>query len=366
MRNIAHFVKLNAQCCAIFAYLYYIITIERSLDVRTIPGETMAKKPKLIDQVRNSLRQRNYAYSTEKTYISWIKRYIGFHKMRHPKEMGEEEIREFLTHLAIDKKVSPKTQNQALNSIIYLYKYILKIDLGEINLLRPRRSKHLPTVLSQQEVHQILSLLRGETKLMAKVIYGSGLRISECLSLRIKDIDFERSQINVRDSKGNKDRVTMLPQSLQSPLKEHVEGIKMLYKVDRKNDVEGVFMPYALARKYPAAGKSWAWQWVFPSRKLSKDPRTGIIRRHHRHGSSLRKSIKAATANAGIHKQVTPHTLRHSFATHLLENNYDIRTVQELLGHKSVKTTMIYTHVLNKGPAAVTSPLDAPLIEKEK
>jgi len=292
--------------------------------------------------------------------------------MRHPKEMGEEEIREFLTHLAIDKKVSPKTQNQALNSIIYLYKYVLKIDLGEINLLRPRRSKHLPTVLSKQEVQQILSLLRGETKLMAKVIYGSGLRISECLNLRIKDIDFERSQINVRDSKGNKDRVTMLPQSLQSPLKEHIEGIKMLYKVDRKNDVEGVFMPYALARKYPASGKSWAWQWVFPSRKLSKDPRTGIIRRHHRHhrhhrhGSSLRKSIKAATANAGIHKQVTPHTLRHSFATHLLENNYDIRTVQELLGHKSVKTTMIYTHVLNKGPAAVTSPLDALLIEKEK
>ncbi len=320
----------------------------------------MSTKPKLLDQVRNSLRQRNYAYSTEKTYISWIKRYIAFHNMRHPNEMGEKEIGEFLTHLAINKKVSPKTQNQALNSIIYLYKYILKIDLGEINKLRPRKSKHLPTVLSQQEVIKILALLRGETKLMAKLIYGSGLRISECLNLRVKDLDFERSQIIVRDSKGNKDRVTMLPQSLQEPLKEHIEGIKTLHEVDQKNKVEGVFMPYALARKYPNTGKSWAWQWVFPSRNLSKDPRTGIIRRHHRHGSSLRKSIKAATKKAGVHKQVTPHTFRHSFATHLLENNYDIRTVQELLGHKSVKTTMIYTHVLNKGPSAVLSPLDLP------
>jgi len=318
----------------------------------------MSNKPKLLDQVRNSLRQRNYAYSTEKTYISWIKRFILYHDKRHPNEMGEKENGDFLTHLAVDRKVSPKTQNQALNAIIYLYKYILKIDLDEIKALRPRESKHLPTVLTQQEVHKILPLLQGEMRLMAKLLYGSGLRVSECLNLRIKDIDFEMSQIIVRDSKGNKDRLTMLPQSLQESLKEHIVGVKALYEQDQKNKVEGVYLPHALARKYPKAGKEWIWQWVFPSKGLSKDPSTRVVRRHHRHGSSLRKQIKVAAKKAGVFKQVTPHTFRHSFATHLLENKYDIRTVQELLGHKSVKTTMIYTHVLNKGPSAVLSPLD--------
>jgi integron integrase len=272
--------------------------------------------------------------------------------------MGEEEIGEFLTHLAVKKKVSPSTQNQALNAIIYLYKYILKVDLGEIKTLRPRGSKHLPTVLSPAEVSKILALLTGQVKLMAKLLYGSGLRVSEVLRLRVKDIDFEQSQIIVRDSKGNKDRVTMLPQALLEPLKEHLVSVRVIYDADRRNNVNGVELPYALARKYPNAGKEWAWQWVFPSEKLSRDPRSGIVRRHHRFGSSLRKNIKAAAMKAGIQKQVTPHTFRHSFATHLLENHYDIRTVQELLGHKSVKTTMIYTHVLNKGASAVQSPLD--------
>ncbi len=318
----------------------------------------MSNKPKLLDQVRNSLRQRNYSYSTEKTYISWIRRYILYHDKRHPGEMGEKEIGEYLTYLAIERKISPSTQNQALNSIIYLYKYILKIDLGEIKKLRPRGSKHLPTVLTPGEAHNILSLLSGENRLMGKLLYGSGLRVSECLNLRIKDLDFKMSQIVVRDSKGNKDRITMLPQSLRDPLKEHLVGVKSLYDDDLKNRVEGVYLPHALARKNPNAGKEWIWQWVFPSKSLSKDPRSGIIRRHHRHASNLRKFVKAATRKAGIHKQVTPHTFRHSFATHLLENNYDIRTVQELLGHKSVKTTMIYTHVLNKGASAVLSPLD--------
>lgn len=318
----------------------------------------MSTKPKLLDRVRNSLRQRNYSVSTERTYLFWIKDYIIFHKKRHPNEMGEKEIGEYLTYLAIERKVSPSTQNQALNSIIYLYKYILKIDLGEIKKLRPRGSKHLPTVLTQKEVHKVISLLNGENRLMTKLIYGSGLRVSECFNLRVKDLDFEMSHVIVRDSKGNRDRLTMLPQSLHEPLREHLIGIKTLYEQDRKNKIEGVYLPHALARKYPKAGKEWIWQWVFPSEKLSKDPRSEIIRRHHRHESSLRKKIKSASSKAGIQKHVTPHTFRHSFATHLLENNYDIRTVQELLGHKSVKTTMIYTHVLNKGPSAVTSPLD--------
>jgi integron integrase len=279
--------------------------------------------------------------------------------------MGEKEIEEYLTHLAVDRKVSPKTQGQALNAILYLYNHILKRDLDEIRALRPRETKRLPTVLSPKEVSNLLSFIRGENKMMAKLIYGSGLRVSECLNLRIKDIDFERSEIIVRDSKGNKDRMTMLPQSIITPLEEHFVGIEAIYAQDQKNNIAGVYLPYALAQKYPNAGKEWIWQWVFPSRKLSQDPRSGIIRRHHRSGSGLRKSVKAAARKAGIHKRVTPHALRHSFATHLLENNYDIRTVQELLGHKSVKTTMIYTHVLNRGPSAVTSPLDAPGITKD-
>ncbi len=332
--------------------------------IRPNRGREMSNKPKLLDQVRNSLRQRNYSYRTEKTYIGWIKRFILYHNKRHPNEMGEKEIGEYLTYLAVEKKVAPATQNQALNSIIYLYKHILKIDLGEIQSLRPRSSKHLPVVLTPQEANKILIHLDGVYQLMAKLLYGSGLRVSEALRIRVKDIDFNQSQILVRDSKGNKDRATMLPQSLQEPLRIHLVKVKTLYDEDQRNNVSGVELPFALSSKYSNAGKEWIWQWVFPSNKLSKDPRSGIVRRHHRYGSSLRKSIRAATMKAGIQKQVSPHTFRHSFATHLLENNYDIRTVQELLGHKSVKTTMIYTHVLNKGPSAVQSPLD--IIEHEK
>ncbi len=272
--------------------------------------------------------------------------------------MGEKEIGEYLTYLAVVKKVAPSTQNQALNSILYLYKNIFKVDVEEIQALRPRSSKHLPTVLTPSEATKILSLLVGQNQLMAKLLYGSGLRVSEVLRLRVKDLDFEQSQILVRDSKGNKDRVTMLPQALKGSLNDQLKRVKTIHETDLKNNVNGVELPHALARKYPKAGKEWAWQWVFPSDNLSKDSRTGIVRRHHRFGSSLRKAVKKATHKAGVHKQVSPHTFRHSFATHLLENNYDIRTVQELLGHKSVKTTMIYTHVLNKGASAVRSPLD--------
>jgi len=316
------------------------------------------KKPKLLDRVRLSLRQQNYALSTERTYVSWIKRYIIFHDIRHPREMGEEEIKDFLTDLATNKKVAPSTQNQALSALIYLYEQVLGIELDEINALRPRRNRHLPTVLTQEETQKVLSALEGVNALMAKLIYGSGMRISECLRLRVKDLDFKQSQILIRDSKGHKDRLTMLPDLLKSPLRKHLSRVKNLHKKDLQNGHGDVYLPHALARKYPNAAREWIWQWVFPSVSLSKDPRSGVVRRHHRHGSSLRKAVKSAAKKAGVQKHVTPHVFRHSFATHLLEMDYDIRTVQELLGHKDVKTTMVYTHVLNRGPSAVRSPLD--------
>jgi integron integrase len=316
------------------------------------------KKPKLLDRVRLSLRQQNYALSTERTYVSWIKRYIIFHDIRHPREMGEEEIKDFLTDLATNKKVAPSTQNQALSALIYLYEQVLGIELDEINALRPRRNRHLPTVLTQEEAQKVLSALEGVNALMAKLIYGSGMRISECLRLRVKDLDFKQSHILIRDSKGHKDRLTMLPDLLKSPLRKHLSRVKNLHQKDLQNGHGDVYLPHALARKYPNAAREWIWYWVFPSVSLSKDPRSGVVRRHHRHGSSLRKAVKSAAKKAGIHKHVTPHVFRHSFATHLLEMDYDIRTVQELLGHKDVKTTMVYTHVLNRGPSAVRSPLD--------
>ncbi len=235
----------------------------------------MSDKPKLLDQVRNSLKRRNYSYRTEQTYVGWIKRFILFHKKRHPKDMGEKEIEESLTYLAVDKKVAPATQSQALNSILFLYKFILKMEIGEIQALRTRGSKHLPTVLTPDEASRILVFLSGQIQLMAKLLYGSGLRVSEVLRLRVKDIDFEQSQVIVRDSKGNKDRVTMLPQSLQEPLREHLTRVKTIYEADQKNNVNGVELPHALARKHSNAGREWAWQWVFPSEDLSKDPRTG-------------------------------------------------------------------------------------------
>lgn len=316
------------------------------------------KKPKLLDRVRLSLRQQNYALSTERTYVSWIKRYIIFHDIRHPREMGEEEIKDFLTYLATNKKVAPSTQNQALSALIYLYEQVLGIELDEINALRPRRNRHLPTVLTQEEAQKVLSALEGVNALMAKLIYGSGMRISECLRLRVKDLDFKQSHILIRDSKGHKDRLTMLPDLLKTPLRKHLSRVKNLHKKDLQNGHGDVYLPHALARKYPNAAREWIWQWVFPSVSLSKDPRSGVVRRHHRHGSSLRKAVKSAAKKAGVQKHVTPHVFRHSFATHLLEMDYDIRTVQELLGHKDVKTTMVYTHVLNRGPSAVRSPLD--------
>jgi len=273
--------------------------------------------------------------------------------------MGSSEIEMFLSHLAINLKVASSTQNQAFNALLFLYREVLKKDLdNSINAIRAKRPKRLPTIMTKEETMKVIGAMSDVHQLMAKLIYGSGLRLMECVRLRVKDIDFEYTQLVVRDAKGAKERVTMLPESLKPSLKEHLERVKMLHKEDLSKGYGCVFLPYALERKYPKAICEWGWQYVFPAKILSKDPRTGVIRRHHMHENSLQKAVKNAVRLAGITKQVSVHTFRHSFATHLLENGYDIRTIQELLGHKDVSTTMIYTHVLNRGGKAVKSPLD--------
>jgi len=317
------------------------------------------KPKKLLDQLRDALRLKHYSYSTEKTYVHWVTRYILFHNKRHPREMGAPEIEAFLTHLATHENVSASTQNQALAALLFLYRNVLNMDVETpIRVLRAKRPKRLPTVLSKEEVMRVLSFMRGTHLLMAKLLYGSGLRLMECHRLRVKDIDFDNHQIIVRDGKGENDRVTLLPASLVEPLKAQLMYVKHLHEQDLARGYGSVELPFALARKYPNADKELAWQYVFPSVSLSRDPRTGIVRRHHLDPSGLQRAVRQAARRAGIAKPVGPHTFRHSFATHLLESGYDIRTVQELLGHKDVKTTMIYTHVLNKGPKAVRSPLD--------
>jgi integron integrase len=314
---------------------------------------------RLIDQVRDVLRKKHYSYKTEKSYIHWIKRYIYFNDLVHPKELGEKEISRFISHLAMNRNVAASTQNQALNAIVFLYKHVLFIELGDFgHMERARRPKRLPVVLSQKEVEQVLANITGRKGLMAKLLYGCGLRIVECLRLRVKDIDFDMNQVVVRDGKGEKDRVTMLPESIKPRLKEHLKKVKIIHQQDLKINLGEVELPFALARKYKNAAKEWHWQYVFPSDKLSIDPRTGKRGRHHLDESILQKAIKNAGRKAGVTKPVSPHAFRHSFATHLLENGYDIRTVQQLLGHNDVTTTMIYTHVMNKGGMATKSPLD--------
>jgi len=317
------------------------------------------KPKKLLDQIRDAIRLKHYSYSTEKTYVHWARRYILFHNKRHPAEMGAAEVEAFLTHLAKEGNVSSSTQNQALNALLFLYRNVLHIDLPiPIQALRAKRSEHLPTILSKDEVTRVISGMQGLHQLMAKLLYGSGLRLMECMRLRVKDIDFEQSQIIVREGKGEKDRLTMLPVSLIEPLKAQIAFVQKQHTRDLANGYGSVELPFALERKYPNADKELAWQFVFPSDRLSTDPRSGITRRHHLDPSGLQRAVKAAAILAKINKPVSPHTFRHCFATHLLEAGYDIRTVQELLGHKDVKTTMIYTHVLNRGPKAVRSPLD--------
>ena len=319
----------------------------------------MEQPKKLLDQVRDVLRLKHYSYRTEQSYVDWIKRFILFHHKRHPQDLGRAEIEAFLTYLAVEGNVAASTQNQALSALLFLYREVLRIELdGPLDAIRAKKPARLPIVLTRAEVHQVIEGMTGTYQLMAKLLYGSGLRLMECVRLRVKDIDFEQREIIVRDPKGGHERVTMLSASLVTPLQEHLKRVKLLYEQDLAAGYGQVYLPYALDRKYPNASREWGWQYVFPSDRLSTDPRSGITRRHHVDESNLQRAVKDAVRLARLAKPASCHTFRHSFATHLLESGYDIRTVQELLGHKDVKTTMIYTHVLNRGGLAVRFPLD--------
>ena len=318
------------------------------------------KPKKLLDVVRETLRFRHYSIRTEETYLKWIKRYIFFHGKKHPRDLGPGAIRPFLTDLAVRRNVTPSTQNQALNALVFLYREVLKMEIGDIGAFdRAKRARRLPVVLSRAEVKRLFDALQPPYRLAAELLYGAGLRLMECLRLRVKDIDFERGLIIVRDGKGMKDRVTMVPASLSPGLKSHLERVQLLHQQDLKRGFGRVYLPGALKAKYPNADRAWAWQYVFPGRHISQDPRTGEPGRHHLDESVLQKAVRRGLILAGINRAAAVHTLRHSFATHLLESGHDIRTVQELLGHKDVSTTMIYTHVLNRPGIGVKSPLDA-------
>ncbi|MFW8601747.1 integron integrase [Desulfobacterota bacterium M19] len=318
------------------------------------------QKVRLLQQLRNAIRYKHYSIRTEECYVYWAKKYIFFHGKRHPAEMGSEEISQFLTYLAVKKKVAASTQNQAFSAILFLYRYILKKDLDLLeNVTRAKKPIKLPVVFTKEEVRSIFLQLGDTQWLMANLLYGSGLRLNECLKLRVKDIDFGYKQIVVRSGKGNKDRITMLPEHITGRLLLHLEKCKKIHENDLEAGYGTVYMPYALERKYKNANREWGWQYVFPAPKMSTDPRSGIKQRHHMGEHFLQRAIKKAIRIAGINKPGSCHSLRHSFATHLLESGYDIRTVQELLGHKDLSTTMIYTHVLNKGGKGVTSPADS-------
>ena len=317
--------------------------------------------PKLIDQYRQTLRAKHYSHRTEETYIKWVRQYIRFHEMRHPREMNVTEIGSFVTHLAVEKNIAASTQNQALSAILFLYRQVLNIPLDEtkLNFVRPNKPKRVPTVLSKSEAKAVLEKMDGLYQIMGQLMYGSGLRLMECVRLRIKDLDFSNRQIIVREGKGDNDRITTFPDALLEPLRIHLRTVKALHDKDLHAGYGRVYLPNALAEKYTNADREFAWQYVFPAPERSTDPVTGQTRRHHIHETNLQKAVKQAAKSSKINKHITPHTFRHSFATHLLQNGYDIRTVQELLGHKDVKTTMIYTHVLQRGGLAVKSPLDA-------
>ncbi len=317
----------------------------------------MDGKPRLLDQVRDQIRLKHYSIRTERVYCEWLKRFIRFHNYRHPEEMGAAEVEAFLSDLAVRRTVSASTQNQALAALLFLYKQVLKLDLpwlGEV--VRAKKPQRLPVVLTIAEVQRVLMQLQGELWLATSLLYGSGMRVMEVLRLRVKDVDFARNEIVVRDGKGMKDRITLLPQRLVTPLKQHLQVVRAVHQQELAAGRGDVYLPEALARKYPKAPIEWAWQYVFPATGMSVDPRSGAVRRHHLDEKRLQRAFKVAVRAAEIHKLATPHTLRHS--SHLLESGQDIRTVQELLGHADVKTTMIYTHVLNRGGLGVISPLD--------
>lgn len=316
--------------------------------------------PRLLDQLRDRIRLKHYSLRTEQAYLQWVKRYILFHGKRHPADLGKEEIESFLTSLAVDRNVAASTQTQALSAILFLYKEVLGIEPPWLpNLTRAKKPVRLPTVLGRDEVQALLSQAEDPLLgLIMRLLYGTGMRLLEGLRLRVKDVDFARNEIVVREGKGNKDRVTMLPASLREALQAHLKVVRAQHDADLAAGRGEVWLPDALAAKYPNAARTWGWQYVFPAAGFSVDPRSGAVRRHHVDDKRVQRAVRKAAARAGLAKPVSPHTLRHSFATHLLESGYDIRTVQELLGHSDVSTTMIYTHVLNKGGRGVVSPLD--------
>ncbi len=322
-------------------------------------GPPEPTKPRLLDRVRAAARLRHYSRRTEAAYVAWIRRFIFFHGKRHPAELGAAEVTQFLSSLAVDGRVAASPQNQALGALLFLYRDVLELDLPWLDgVVRAKRPERLPVVLTREEVAAVLRPLTGVPRLMASLLYGSGLRLLECCRLRIQDIDFARNRIVIRGGKGDKDRVTMLPAVLKADLARHLEAVRTQHQRDLQQGAGWVELPTALDRKYPSAGREWVWQWAFPATRPYRDRETGQWRRHHLHESVLQRAVKDAARRTGIAKRATPHTLRHSFATHLLEDGCDIRTEQELLGHRDVTTTQIYTHVLNRGPSAVKSPID--------
>lgn len=320
----------------------------------------MVERHGLLTEVQLRIRARHMSLRTEKTYLHWVRRYIRHHNRRHPREMGAPEVEDFLSTLAVRNQVAAATQNQALAAILFLYREVLEINLPWLTeVVRAKRPQRLPVVLTRAEVQRVLAHLSGIEWLVVSTLYGSGLRLLECLQLRVKDLDLVRCEIVVRDAKGQKDRVTVAPSALVPELRKHLDRVRLLYESDRRDNQPGVSLPFALSRKYIGAATSWPWYWVFPSASLCSDPYTQVLVRHHLYPQNIQRAVKLAIRAAGIEKPASTHTFRHCFATHLLEDGYDIRTVQELLGHADVKTTMIYTHVLNKGGRAVRSPLDA-------
>jgi integron integrase len=325
-------------------------------------GDLGTRPARLLDRLHEALRVRHRSRRTEDAYAAWVRRFVLFHGKRHPSELGPEAVSAFLNHLAVDRKVTASTQNQALNALVFLYRHVLGRDLEQLGgLIRARGPRRLPVVLSQAETRALLSELHGVERLVTSILYGSGLRLLEALSLRIKDVDFGRREIRVSRGKGDKDRMTPLPETCARALLQHLREVRTLHERDLGEGFGAVALPDALARKYPGASREWAWQWIFPATRRYREAGTNTERRHHLHETVVQRAVKRAVATAGIAKPASCHTLRHSFATHLLEAGYDVRTVQELLGHRSLQTTMIYTHVLNRGGRAVRSPLDAAL-----
>ncbi|MEE4354596.1 MAG: integron integrase, partial [Desulfatiglans sp.] len=342
---------------AIRLYSYFIKTGEDNAEESSISHKGAWEEQS--DRMLRMLRLKQRSYRTEQSYMGWLRQFYSRFEGMDPANLDTSHMVDFLTALAVEKGVAKATQNQALNAILFFYRHVLEKDVGDIrDTVRATAKRRLPVVLSLQEVHRLIDQLSGVNQLMARVIYGGGLGMNECTRLRIKDLDFERSTLFVRSGKGDKDRMTIMPESVKTDLQEHLEDVRALHEKDREKNLAGVSMPNALGRKYPNAATSWEWFWVFPSKSLSVDPRSHTVRRHHRHPSNLQRAIGPAAKRAGIAKHLTVHTLRHSFATHLVEKGYDIRTIQELLGHKNLQTTMIYTHVAKKNIFGVKSPLD--------